>query len=92
MPAHVAYGKAVDFNGPIMAAAPSGAELVGDGATGSVTAQAGDVALVTATSDVYIAFGTAPTASAATHFLASGQVMAYGSLQTGWKMAVVAVA
>ncbi len=92
MPAHVAFCKAATGKGgPIAAAVPTGAELVADAGTSTVTAEQNDVAIVTATSDVYVAFGTAPTASASTHFLPSGRTMVYDEIQAGWKMAVVAV-
>lgn len=92
MPAHVAFCKAVtNAGGPIPAAVPTGGELVADAGQSTVTSESGDIALVTATSDVYVAFGTNPTASASDHFLATGRTMPYSGLQAGWKMSVTAV-
>lgn len=92
MPAHVAFCKAIPTaQGPLPAAQPTGGELVADAGTSTATSERGDIALVTATSDVYVAFGASPTASASTHFLPSGRTMAFGGMQAGWVMNVAAV-
>ncbi len=92
MPAHVAFCKPVPTaQGPIAAAQTTGGELVADAGTSTAAAEQGDIAIVTATSDVYVDFGVTPSATAANHFIPSGQTMAYAGLRAGWKMAVAAV-
>jgi Ni,Fe-hydrogenase III large subunit len=91
MSAHVAYIKPMDGIAPVLSAQPRASEIVAAGAEGTAEAQRGEVAHVTATADVYVAFGptTVSTPSATNgHRLQSGQSKDFGNLQTGWVMAV----
>lgn len=93
MPAHVAFAKPMDGIAPVISAIPSSSELVADGGESTAVAKASDVAVVVATSDVYVAFGTTPGTPSATngHRIPSGAVQTFGNLDAGFKMAVVAV-
>lgn len=93
MPAHVAFARPMDGIAPVISGVPSSSEFVADAATSTAVAQQGDVASVVATSDVYVTFGTTPTAPSATngHRIPSGMRVEFGNIGAGWKMRVAAV-
>ena len=92
MPAHVAFCKPMDGIAQVLSAQPNASELVSDDSTSTAEAQAGNVARVEATSNVYVSFGASPAVPSATngHYIPSGQARDFGNLQPGWKMRVAA--
>lgn len=92
MPAHVAFCTAMEGIVPLAAAQPAASELVADAGTSTASAKAGQIARVTATSDVYVAFAPASVTPSATngHRIQSGASMDFAHLQNGWVMSVAA--
>lgn len=93
MPAFLAFATPMDGNAPVISAQPSASQLVADGSESTISASANQIARVTATSNVYIAFGEAGTVNAGEeprHYVASGQTLDFGRIAPGWVMDVTA--
>lgn len=93
MTTHITFRDASDYGGSSIVTKPRVSETMtesGTSAASTITALQGEVARITATADIHVAYGSSPTAAADTgDMVTAGGTIDVGPMSAGDKIAII---